>query len=182
MNQDKTKPKGGPAPRPPAPRPPSPPAAPGGAPPVQTPPPKIEINPILLSPSLARDLERIPQAEWHRIESVPWRVIFTRDMAEGIRFVDAVAFVVNQQGGLFIAQNLERRRELEEHSQQILDAFRALIGVSVQVARKLALTSLFEKHWRFLSTYGPRPKKAEGAKDRQKNDAAKQGGNPTEAA
>jgi putative addiction module component (TIGR02574 family) len=96
-----------------------------GAAGVQT-PSKIEVDLEALSYSLARDLARIPREDWSRIESVPCRVGFTRDMAEGIRFVDAVANVVNQHGGLFATRNMDKRRDLEKCSEQIVDAFRRL--------------------------------------------------------
>jgi len=174
MNQVNTKTKGGPMAR--APETKAPPASggPGGAAAVPAPPPKIiEVNPMFLSVSLARDLERIPQVEWFKIESVPWRVPFTRDMAEGVRFVDAVAYVVNQHGGLFASQDLHRRRDLEQSSQEVVDAFQAFIRTTVKVARKLGLTTILQRHWRLLSVYGSPPKKT---------DAAKADGGPAEAA
>ena len=156
--------------------------APGGGTPVASPPAKIEVNPMLLSPSLARDLERIPQAEWFKIESVPWRVGFTRDMAEGVRFVDAVANVVNQHGGLFASQNIDRRRDLEQSSQEIVDAFRVFIRTTVKVAKKLNLTNILERYWRLLSAYGTAPKKADAVKATAETAAAKTGEAPAEPA
>lgn len=168
MTQDSPKPRPRRGTRPTEAKPPAPqgPAEDGSANPA--PPPRIEVDPTLLSASLARDLERLPQAEWYKIESVPWRVGFTRDMAEGVRFVDAVANVVNQHGGLFASRNLERRRELEQSSQEIVDAFRAFIQTAVKVAKKLNLTNILERYWRLLAAYGTPPRKAEakdGAKD-----------------
>jgi hypothetical protein len=125
---------------------------------------KIEVDMELLSRSLARDLERIPREEWFRIESVPCRVGFTRDMAEGLRFIDAVANVVNQKGGLFASQNLDRRRDLEKCSEEIVDAFRTMILKTVETARRLNLTTILERHWRLLAAYGPAPKKADRPK------------------
>jgi hypothetical protein len=183
MNQDTTKGKPKAETRSPGGKPPQANGAPNGGTPVPSPPAKIEINPMLLSQSLARDLERIPEAEWFKIESVPWRVGFTRDMAEGVRFVDAVANVVNQHGGLFASPNLDRRRDLEESSQEIVDAFRVFIRTTVKVAKKLNLTNILERYWRVLSAYGAPPKKADAVKAGPKPDAAKKdGGGPAEAA
>lgn len=182
MSNDKTKGSTNAVPHMPAVKPPQESSAPTvGTPPPQ-PPAKIEVIPALLSYSLARDLERTPREEWFRIESIPWRVPFTRDMVDGIRFVDTVANVINQQGGLFVTQGLDRRRDLEQYSQQIVDAFRALVGITVQVARKTHLTNILQKHWRLLSIYGSPPKKAEVAKTQPKPDAPKQDTGPAEAA
>jgi hypothetical protein len=137
-------------------------------------PAKIELELALLSYSFARDLTRIPREEWSKIESVPCRVGFTRDMAEGIRFVDAVANVVNQHGGLFATQNMDKRRDLEKCSEEIVDAFRTIILTTVDVARKLRLTNILERYWRLLSVYGPAPKKADRGKAAPKPVAAKQ--------
>ncbi len=150
--------------------------------PSATAPAKIEIDPVVLSLSLSRDLRRLPEAEWFRIESIAWRVEFTRDMVEGIRFVDTVANVVNQQAGLFATPNLDRRRKLEEYSQQIVEAFRDLIHTTVQVARKMNLTNILERYWRLLSIYGPPPKKAGGNGDSAKPEAPKRDIGPVEAA
>ena len=188
MNQDKAKPKPRPETRTPQPDPPPTAAnAPAQVPPAPSSPtapppaPKIEVNPALLSQSLARDLQRIPPAEWFRIESIPWRVEFTRDMAEGIRFVDAVANVVNQKGGLFDTRNLGMRRQLEQSSEEILEAFRAFIRTTVKVARKMGLTNILQRHWRLLAAYGSPPKKADDAKAGPEPAAEKKAG-PSEAA
>jgi len=177
MSQDNAKAKPKADARSPERKPPPPSGTPGGGAAPVPPPPKIEVNPMLLSQSLARDLQRIPEAEWFKIESVPWRVGFTRDMAEGIRFVDAVANVVNQAGGLFASQNLDRRRDLEQSSQEIVDAFRVFVRTTVKVAKKLNLTNILERYWRLLSAYGTPPKKADAAKVGTKAD-----GPPAEAA
>lgn len=182
MNQDKTKAKSNAVPDTPEAKAPKDANSQGGGTPPPEPPAKIEIIPALLSYSLAHDLARVPREEWFRIESIPWRVPFTRDMVDGIRFVDTIANVINQQGGLFVTQGLERRRDLEQYSQQIVDAFRALIGTTVQVARKAHLTNILQKYWRLLSIYGSPPKKAEGAKTQPKPDAPKQDNGPAEAA
>lgn len=168
--------------RPPLGKPTKPSGAPGGEIPAPIPPARIEINPATLSRSLARDLERIPPAEWFRIESIPWRVGFTRDMAEGIRFVDAVANVVNQKGGLFDRRNLDVRRELEQNSEEIVEAFRAFIRTTVMVARKLGLTNILERHWRLLGAYGSPPKKTGGNGDSAPPEAPRQDTSPVEAA
>ena len=144
----------------------------GAAVPVAPSPAKIEIELAFLSISLARDLVRFPREEWSKIESIPCRVGFTRDMAEGIRFVDAVANVVNQHGGLFATQNMDRRRDLEKCSQEMVDAFRAMVLTTVDVARKLRLTNILERYWRLLSVYGPAPKKADRTKGAAKSPPA----------
>lgn len=162
-----------------------PPAAkqtPGNGAPAAVAPAKIEMDPALLSYSLARDLARVPREEWARIESVACRIGFTRDMAEGVRFVDAVANVINQQGGLFSTPDLNKRHELEECSQQIVDAFRAFILAAVQVARKRGLTNILERYWRLLSAYGPAPKTAAANNGSSKSDAAKPKGDAATAA
>lgn len=118
---------------------------------------KLEVDPAILAPSLARDLVRLPKELWGEIEAVRCQVDFTRDMAEGIRFVDTVANVVNQRGGLFTATDPKRRRELEEQSDRIVGAFRQFIVTTVEVARKIRLTYILQRNWRLLSIYGPLP-------------------------
>ena len=142
-----------------APPPPKPGRAPGnGAPPGPT-GGKIEVIPSKLSPSLARDLARIPVEEWNRIESVLCHLNFSRDMAEGVRFVDAVATWLDQKDGVFATRNPERRRELEECSEKILEAFRALIRTTAEVARRLMITDPLARHWWLCSMYGRVKKK-----------------------
>lgn len=182
MNPERTKVNPRMAPRMPEANAPKAKDAPPKAAPARAAPAKIEVDPALLSYTLARDLGRIPPEEWSKIESVPCRVGFTRDMAEGVRFVDAVANVVNQHGGLFATQDLSKRRDLEQSSRQIVDAFRAFIRTTVQVARKLRLTNILERHWRLLSAYGSPPKKADETKTDPKPDAAKRDSDPAEAA
>jgi hypothetical protein len=182
MNQDKSMVKPRMEMRPPAANPPKAQNGPANGTPSAASPARIEIDPAVLSLSLSRDLKRIPEAEWFRIESIVWRVGFTRDMAEGVRFVDTVANVVNQKAGLFATPNLDRRRKLEEYSQQIVEAFRALIHTTVQVARKINLTNILERYWRLLSIYGPPPKKAGGNGDSAPPEAPKQDIGPVEAA
>jgi len=182
MNQDKTKAKSGMETRMPETNPPKGNSAPRGGTPAPETPARIEIDPALLSYSLARDLARVPREEWAKIESIACRVGFTRDMAEGARFVDAVANVINQHGGLFASQDLDKRRDLEQYSQMIVDAFRAYILTTVQVARKLRLTNILERYWRLLSAYGPPPKAADSQRAAPKPDAAKPESDPAEAA
>lgn len=177
MNQDK-KVKPGMEKRMPEANPPAPKNAPPNAAPPAGSAAKIEVDPVLLSLSLARDLSRTPREEWHKIESVFCRVGFTRDMADGVRFVDAVANVVNQKGGLFSSPNLDRRRYLEQCSEAIVAAFRAFLKTTAQVARTLQLTNILERYWRLLSTYNNPPKKADGVKAAQKPGAAKEARDP----
>lgn len=182
MNPEKQVPTGADA-RTPDERPPVAKEAPATKPAAPAPPTKIEIDPALLSYSLARDLKRLPREEWIRIESIACRVDgFAWDMAEGVRFVDAVANVIDQKGGLFATTDPNKRRELEECSRLILDAFRAFILAAVQVARRRRLTNILERYWRLLSAYGPAPKTAAADKGPTKSEAAKPKGDAATAA
>jgi hypothetical protein len=182
MNQDKTQAKTRMETRMPEANPAKAQSAPStGTPPPET-PGKIEIDPALLSYSLARDLARVPREEWAKIESIACRVGFTRDVAEGVRFVDAVANVINQQGGLFDTQDPDKRHNLEQCSREIVDAYRGFILTTVQVARKLRLTNILERYWRLLSIYGTPPKKADSPRAAPKPEPANPASGPAEAA
>lgn len=183
MNQEKAQPKQkGAAPRPPAPKGPLS-QAPSGVPALgEGMPAKVEVDLALLSYSLARDLARVPREEWGRIESVHCRVPFTRDMADGIRFVDDVANIINQIGGLFATQHRKKQHDLQKCSEQIVTAFRALIETTVGIARKLQLTQVFARHWRHLSNYGPMPAKPEAARAAPKSAAPQKSGDAAHVA